>query len=68
MPTIHKRRPAETRTAAIGSATAIVQAFTAPWWCALATGVVAWAPAAFTWLVENGGLVGVVKRIFHGDD
>jgi len=63
---VHRRRPAETATAAVGSLTALAEAFSGVGWAAVATGIVAWLPAAFTWLVSHGGIAGVFRLLFRG--
>jgi hypothetical protein len=60
---ITKRRPAETATAAGGSVVAGIELAAGPWWCAVLTALVAWAPSAFTWLVANGGLKSVWRKV-----
>lgn len=71
MPAIHKRakaRPAEATGGAGASITALAFALGASTGVVAALGILAgMLPAAVTLLVANGGLVGVWRRLLHGD-
>jgi hypothetical protein len=63
------RRPAEAGTAATGTVgTGVVWALTEDWRAAVITFVVAWLPTAWTYVVANGGLAGLWRRLLHGGD
>lgn len=72
---IVKDHPAETKAGALGGAAilaiSVLEAFeitVTGAWLKVITGVVAVAPACFTWLDLNKGLSGVVRRLIHGRD
>ena len=72
---IVKRRPAETKAGALGGAAilaiTVLEAFNftvTGAWLKVITGIVALAPACFTWLDLNKGISGVVRRLIHGRD
>ena len=72
---IVNRRPAETKAGVLGGAAILVisvlEAFSITVtgaWLKVITGVVAMAPACFTWLDLNKGISGVVRRLIHGRD
>lgn len=67
MPNLYRRRPAEVKTAGLGTAGALVQALAGmPWWAWTITLVTAYAPGVITWVDVNGGIVGAWDRLLHG--
>lgn len=74
-PEILKQHPAEAKTGALGAGAILVMSLLEAMdiqvtsaWQKVITGVVAFAPAAFTWLFRNGGIRGVGRRILNGSD
>ena len=68
-----ERRPAETKAGALGGFTIVLISFLealgitlSSAWVKVVTGVVALAPACFTWLDLHDGLRGLVRSIVGG--
>jgi hypothetical protein len=74
-PEILQHHPAETKAGALGAGAILVVSILEAMnvevtgaWLKVITGVVALAPAVFTWLFRSGGIRGVARRILNGTD
>lgn len=72
---IVKKRPAETKTGALGGGAILVVSIleglgiqVSGAWLKVIAGGVTLAPAFFTWLFDHGGIRGVIRRFVRGNE
>lgn len=65
----NRGKPTEVATGATGTVASLVLFLTGHGTVpSLAPAVVGWLSMAYTWLVEHGGVFGLLHDIFHGRD